>query len=182
MLLPRWVKWSIVDLHKNTAFVQPVLRLKPNCRSSVLRLSSHSLIITVSITLEITGPNVTHNLFLYIIQRPRKLWKSGTVGASRGEESVEVGGPEVLHWLNFWKYKCISVQFGAFLGHQVIKSGTENRCFTIPLLKVGWNSPFLPYRFHGPWYYSVSIESHYNSQFSVNFHEDGCVTFLRNTD
>jgi len=25
------------------------------------------------------------------------------------------------------KYRCKSVQFGAFWGHQVIKSGTENR-------------------------------------------------------
>jgi len=42
------------------------------------------------------------------------------------------------------------VQFGAFCGYQVIKSGTENRRFSVPLLKVGRNLPSLLYRFRGP--------------------------------
>jgi len=33
---------------------------------------------------------------------------------------------------------CKCVQFGAFWGHQVIKSEMENR-HCVPLLKVGWN-------------------------------------------
>jgi len=40
---------------------------------------------------------------------------------------------------------CKSVQFGAFWGHQVIKSGMENKGFSVPILKVGRNSPSLPY-------------------------------------
>ena len=49
----------------------------------------------------------------------------------------------------FWKYRCKSVQFGAFRGHQVIKSETIFRP-TVPLLKVGRKSPSLPYRSRGP--------------------------------
>jgi len=65
------------------------------------------------------------------IQRPRTFWKSRTV--TEREESGEVGGPGVLYTPgNFWKCRCKSVQFGAFWGHQVIKSGTENRRFSVP--------------------------------------------------
>jgi len=45
----------------------------------------------------------------------------------------------------FWKCSCKSVQVGAFWGHQVIKSWTENRCFSVPR-----NLPSVPYRFRGP--------------------------------
>ena len=57
----------------------------------------------------------------------------------------------------FRKYRCKSVQFGALWGHQVIKSGTENIHISAPLVKVGRNLPFLPYRFRGPCFtYSMS--------------------------
>ena len=58
---------------------------------------------------------------------------------------------EVIIPGKFFKYRCRSVPFGAFGGHQVIKSGTENRRFSVPLLKVGRNSPSLPYRYLGPY-------------------------------
>ena len=70
-------------------------------------------------------------------------------------------------WNIFWKYRCKSVQFGACCGHLVIKSGTENWRFSIPLLKVGWNLPSLAYSFRGPW------SSHSNSESSSTFRSMG---------
>jgi len=57
----------------------------------------------------------------------------------------------VLHTGNLGKYRCKSVQLDAFWGHQIIKSGTEIRRFSAPLLKVGRNSLCLPCRFRGSW-------------------------------
>jgi len=70
---------------------------------------------------------------MYFKQWQRKLWKSGTVGGRRGEESGR--GSPILEL--FWKYWCKFVQFGALWGQQVIKSGIENRRFSVPLLKSG---------------------------------------------
>jgi len=77
------------------------------------------------------------------------------VGGRWGEESGRgfpvLGVRGVNSGKFFWKYRCKSVQFGAFWGHQVMESGTENTCFSAPFLKVGRNLLSLPYRFRGPW-------------------------------
>ena len=89
-------------------------------------------------------------------QQLRKLRKSGTVGACRsgvrGSTPPQFESQGVLPPGKFGKYMCKSVQFGSFWGHQVIKSGTKNRRFSVPLLKVGRNLPSLPCRFRGPCY------------------------------
>jgi len=86
----------------------------------------------------------------------------------RGLTPSPVFGVRVLPPGNFRKYWCKYVQFGAFWGHQVIKCGTENRRFSVPLLKVGRNLPSLPYRFRGPCLhvYKVSGEIKFNRRFN----------------
>ena len=83
-----------------------------------------------------------------------KKWDSGRslrgINLWRGLTPLQFCGSGGVTPGNLWKYRCKSVQLGAFLGHQVIKSGTENRRFSVPLLKVGRNLPSLPYRFRGP--------------------------------
>ena len=83
-----------------------------------------------------------------LIQRPWKLWKSGTVGASRGEGSlVRFGGPGYYPRKNIGANLCNLVHFGETRSSKV---GRKIEAFP-PLLKVGQNSPSLPYRFRGPW-------------------------------
>ena len=64
-----------------------------------------------------------------------KKWDGGRASQGGNEGMFGVRG----------KYWCKSVQFGAFWRHQVIKSPTENRRFSVPLIKVGRNSSSLPY-------------------------------------
>jgi len=130
-------------------------RERPNC--SYPRHYPTKCLLTSSTHLRTSLTQST----LSLPQGPRKLWKSGTVGGHRVEKSgrgfpvLVVGGcyPREI----FRKYRCKSVQFGALWGHQVIKSGTENIHISAPLVKVGRNLPFLPYRFRGPCFtYSMS--------------------------
>jgi len=87
-----------------------------------------------------------------------KKWDGGRCRGGGGESGrvlnpSPVLGVRMLPPEIFWKYRCKSVQFDAFWGHQVIKSGTKNGRFSVPLLKVGWNLPSPPCRFRGPWCY-----------------------------